>query len=109
MDPSRRIGPLYAAQSRAHHGGSRRCVDSDIALTVWFALQPPAGAKVGERVFWGEGPLKGDPATPNQLNKGAGKKAVEIIIMVTTRTNAFSEPANQPISLIGREDKSDTT
>ena len=36
--------------------------------------------------------MKGDPATPNQLNKGAGKKAVEIIIMGTDLgTNAKGE------------------
>eukprot|EP01046_Picozoa_sp_COSAG06_P023592 COSAG06_NODE_1882_length_8147_cov_4.295601_2_plen_89_part_00 len=46
-------------------------------------LKPPAGVPVGERVTFGEGPLKGDPATPNQLNKGAGKKAVEFIIAGT--------------------------
>ena len=43
-------------------------------------LKPPPGVPVGERVTFGDGPLKGDAATPNQLNKGAGKKAVEFII-----------------------------
>ena len=43
-------------------------------------LKPPPGVPVGERVTFGDGPLKGDLATPNQLNKGAGKKAVEFII-----------------------------
>ena len=40
---------------------------------------PPEGAKVGERVSF-EGIAEGTAATPNQLNKGQGKKALENIL-----------------------------
>jgi methionine--tRNA ligase beta chain len=42
-------------------------------------LQPPAGSAVGDAISF-EDIAEGTAATPNQLNKGAGKKALEAIL-----------------------------
>lgn len=43
-----------------------------------YAVGPPAGAKLGERIVF-EGIAEGTAATPNQLNK-QGKNALEFIL-----------------------------
>ena len=65
-------------------------------------LRPPNNARVGERVtFDGIDMSLGGIATPNNLNKGAGKKAVEAILTdADFKTNSSREATFRSCTMV---------